>query len=193
MAATNTTPPALTAKDRERFWSHVDRSDPDGCWPWTRGRDKDGYGKFKAQRRHFRAHRVAVFLVTGKWTEVGMHCCDNPPCCHVDEKHAQPGTRAENTADMVRKGRGAVGELNARYTHPENTARGLRQGMHTHPEKRCRGEKNGFAKLTDDDVRVIRVLRAEDGQAYQTIADSFGVVKTTIARILTGRGWRHVV
>jgi len=37
----------------------------------------------------------------GLWV---LHRCDNPPCCRPD--HLFLGTPADNTADMIAKGRG---------------------------------------------------------------------------------------
>lgn len=58
----------------ERFWSKVRRGSPTTCWPWTGGKDKDGYGKFavtlprvngKNPQKHVRAHRLAYLLENG--------------------------------------------------------------------------------------------------------------------------------
>lgn len=37
----------FTTKQIERFWSKVAiTDDPDACWEWQAGKDKDGYGIF---------------------------------------------------------------------------------------------------------------------------------------------------
>jgi DNA invertase Pin-like site-specific DNA recombinase len=61
------------------------------------------------------------------------------------------------------------------------------------------GEDHWRAKLTDRDVELIRRLRA-DGMRYRDLAEKFGVGKTTIQDILTGRsrcqtpvGWKTMV
>lgn len=55
-----------------------------------------------------------------------------------------------------------------------------------------RGEQHPRAKLTEDKVREIRHLRS-GGQAYQKIADRFGVSRNTIGRIIRKERWAHVL
>lgn len=124
----------------ERFWSKVDRSGgPDACWPWTGAFDSHGYGMFHVGKREGvtthveRAHRVALRLVGRPLPDgkIGMHSCDNPPCCNP--AHVAEGTPRANAHDRDAKGR---------------------QVAHL-------GEAHGRAKLTDDNVRFMRARFAE--------------------------------
>jgi hypothetical protein len=54
-----------------------------------------------------------------------------------------------------------------------------------------RGEKNGSAKLTNDDIPVIRQLRKER-YTYEAIAATFDVAVRTIRDIISGRTWSHI-
>jgi hypothetical protein len=57
------------------------------------------------------AHRYSYELYHNRLIKDGMillHLCDNPKCVRPD--HLQEGTHKENTADMMNKGRGSVGE-----------------------------------------------------------------------------------
>lgn len=79
-----------------------------GCWEWNGKRNDNGYGIFSARRLGYesaRAHRVMYECVTGE--ELGArklrHTCDNPPC--VNPEHLIPGTMADNTRDMIERGR----------------------------------------------------------------------------------------
>lgn len=51
------------------------------------------------------------------------------------------------------------------------------------------GEKHHLAKLTEDDVRRIRLRR---GERLQDIADDFGVSRSLVSLIHLRKAWRHV-
>lgn len=95
------------------FWSLVDRTDKDGCWPWIGGIDTNGYGFFEQDGKHIIAHRRAYELTNGTiplgigyhGTEI-RHECDNPPCCRPS--HLVPGTHMDNMIDMVSRGRSVL-------------------------------------------------------------------------------------
>jgi hypothetical protein len=53
------------------------------------------------------------------------------------------------------------------------------------------GEQSKNAKLTEKDVRIIRSLVGV--VSYAVIAKSFGVSRTQVHHIATGKAWRHVV
>lgn len=98
--------PSLDAKTLGRFWSYIDKSK--GCWKWTGGTNKDGYGLFSINNKTYRAHRIAYYLYYGQPKGIIMHLCDNPKCCNP--KHLSDATQFENLTDMVNKGRQAKGK-----------------------------------------------------------------------------------
>lgn len=55
----------------------------------------------------------------------------------------------------------------------------------------AKGERSGKAKLTDAAVRQIR-HRAAAGERHLTLAEAFGMARSTITRIVSGNRWRHV-
>jgi hypothetical protein len=90
----------------DRLWARVTIAGPDECWPWQeRSRLREGYGKMYVAGRVLPAHRIVWTLVNGP-VPVGLfvlHRCDNPPCCNP--AHLFLGTKADNTHDMIAKGR----------------------------------------------------------------------------------------
>jgi hypothetical protein len=91
----------------ERFARFTERA-PNGCLLWTGFKfnrsGKIWNGQFSYQGKPELAHRVAFHLVHGRWPEpCCCHTCDNGLC--VEESHLFEGTKADNTADMLAKGR----------------------------------------------------------------------------------------
>jgi len=79
-----------------------------GCWLWTASIVTSGYGAFNLCGRSRTAHKVAWELFRGpipKGLQV-LHHCDVPSC--VNPAHLFLGTNADNRADSVAKGRGAI-------------------------------------------------------------------------------------
>lgn len=114
------------------------------------------------------AHRISWKLHGGTIPN-GMlvcHRCDVPACVRPD--HLFVGTQSDNLRDAFRKGR--LPHL-GKY--------------------RCPGEKNGFSKLTEADVRLIRKM-ASVGMNYGIIARHFGVDRTNIGYVVRRCTWRHV-
>jgi len=77
----------------------------DDCCKWIAGKNPRGYGKLWAEGKTFAAHRFSYELFNGPIPEglCVLHSCDNPAC--VKPTHLFLGTNADNTNDMVSKGR----------------------------------------------------------------------------------------
>lgn len=69
----------------------------------------------------------------------------------------------------------------------------IMDNMHDKAQKgrTARGEKNGQAKLTPKQVRMIR-KRIAAGETRTAIAADFHVTRTTIYFIATGKKWSHL-
>ena len=76
-----------------------------GCWLWINAINRQGYGRFRVEGIHKRAHRVSYEMYVAPIPK-GMQClhhCDIPGCVNPD--HLFIGTVADNAADMMAKGR----------------------------------------------------------------------------------------
>lgn len=175
------------------------------CWEWQRGRHRQGYGQLTRGGRTRLAHRAVYELLCGPVPDglKVLHRCDNPPC--VNPVHLFVGTQADNMADMSRKRRRH--KLTAEQVEQ---AKGQRRagrpgkavaadlGVSTttlHKEaplgRKARGEEHGRAKLTAGQVRAIRSEHAA-GTSRRELAVRFGVSKSSVDRVLTGRLWQCV-
>lgn len=143
-----------------RFWRRVRKSDD--CWTWTIP-NRRGYGQFW-QGGHVGAHVFSYMLHVGPVPE-GLfvcHHCDNPSCVRPD--HLFVGTAAENSADMVAKGRSIT----------------------------RRGVDAPIAKLTAEQVKEIRRVRAEDEIPYARLGPMFGVSNMAAFRIVQRQTYADV-
>lgn len=150
-----------------RFWQKVDIGGLDDCWGWVGCLNKAGYGSFRVDNKTCIAHRVSYCLANNLdirdllWDTVVMHSCDMPSCCNP--RHLSAGTQLENVADMISKGR--------RYDFS--------------------GENNPACVLPNDDaVRLLRVWRS-GGRTLTSLAQEFGIGRSTVQRIVTG--YRKVI
>jgi hypothetical protein len=160
-------PPAMSQVLWRNFFEKVSIPDGDGCWEWLASKTNGGYGVIRelspGPRLLLRAHRLSYEFFNGP-IPAGMvvcHRCDNTGC--VNPAHLFIGTMADNSADMMHKGR--------------------------HRSTPSHGEDHGCAKLTNQDVMNIR---ANTKARRDTLAAEYGVDVTTIWKIRTGRSWQHL-
>ena len=113
-----------------------------------------------------KSHRIAWAVVNHKEPAelFVLHACDNPSCCNP--KHLFLGTGADNSRDMVNKGRHDPGDQ--------------------------KGEVNGNAKLTECDVKEIRRLYASGKFTYKELAAKFDIHFATVGYIIQEKLWPHL-
>lgn len=160
-----------------RFWSKVDKSGD--CWVWTAARMPSPmeYGVFGIRAGMVkRAHRFSWELSNGDIPVdlCVLHRCDNPPCVNPD--HLFLGTRVENIADMVAKGRNAKGD---------------KHRSRKYPERLLRGEDSPSARLSEMDVKSIRA-RVAAGESQYSVAAAFGIKQPYVSLVVNRKRWKHV-
>jgi hypothetical protein len=155
--------PRSKLSDIDRFMQYVEMIPESGCWIWMGALFDDGYGAFKLNGQK-RAHRAAYQLFVGE-VPTGMficHRCDTPAC--VNPAHLFPGSHADNTLDMMRKGRNGI------------------------ISEKKKGERHHAARLTEDQVRSIRA----DPRSNQELAPIYGVRWKTIWQVRRRDSWKHI-
>lgn len=155
---------------RDRFMAKF-AVDDNGCWIWTSAVNGAGYGTIGLPGGNYKefAHRVSWEIHNGMPVPAGKivcHKCDVRKC--VNPNHLFIGTHAENTADMLKKGRGITG---CRLT---------------------RQPKKPKARLTENDVIRIREEYVKGQETQLSIAHRYGVTGTTVQNILQRKTWGNV-
>jgi hypothetical protein len=124
-----------------------------GCFLWMAAQHRQGYGNFHHDGKCLLAHRVSWELYRGEIPH-GMKVLHK--CDNepcVNPDHLFLGTQSDNMFDCGRKGR-------------SNKA----------------GSINGHAKLTEEDVRIIRAAKPSYG-SRQRLAKRFGVTPANISQL----------
>lgn len=168
------------------------------CWLWTAGTLSNGYGCFSMFGRMRRPHRVSWLIHNGIIPKGAgfhgtcvLHKCDNRSC--VNPEHLFLGTITDNVRDMEAKGRSyhPSGDQNGIRKHPEVLKRGKEHYWHINSHLMPRGSKCKQAKLNEEQVRQIRLLRKEGFSRFD-LAVKFSVSASLIQKIVHNDIWKHV-
>lgn len=159
----------------QRFFDHV--AIVGVCWEWTSAK-RGPYGVFTLRKGcQVAVHRFAYELMVGPIPSglLVCHHCDNPVCIRIE--HLFLGTPADNSRDMVLKGRAALGDRN---------------GQRLHPQCVLRGERANGVKLSATQVASIRARYVPRRVTLEQLATEYGVSLSNVHAIVKGDTWRQV-
>lgn len=130
--------------------------------------------------------RVGLRKITGKQTKflvsrlVAIYFIDNP--LNLPQVNHIDGNKTNNHVDNLEW---CTGLENIRHS----VKTGLRDYSKCNPQK---GEKSGVAKLTNENVLLMRLLRKEGRITYKAIGKLFGVSDGVAFAAISGRIWKHI-
>lgn len=158
-----------TATLVERLWASVKKIDG-GCWIWTRATDPNGYGRLGTGTRSKKAVKTRRTILAHR---LSYELANGPLPANLDVCHRCDNPSCVNPAHLFAG------------THQDNMADMVSKS------RQCLGSRNGHSKLTELQVAEIK-KRLRGGDKHVDIANSYGVNRTLIVMISTGRRWRHV-
>lgn len=156
-------PRSPVGQHKRWLYSHA-RHDGDDCLIWPFLRNNYGYGVVRFRGPVCSAARAMCILA-----------------------HGEPATPKHETAHSC--GNGHLGCINPKHlrwsTRSENHKDKIAHGTHR------RGERHSGAVLKRSDVLAIRAMRGTIG--IRAIAESYGVSKSLISAVQTGKRWGWLV
>lgn len=143
---------SLLEKLTKKFLRGISKLE-DGCWTCTTASStRSGYLHIPIThdgvRNLVKVHRFSYEHFVGPIPE-GMlicHKCDNRWCCNPD--HLFVGSQSDNMQDMVRKGRGLVGEKNANTSFTESDVISIYADIDSGLTRTAIAKKHGVSAVT---------------------------------------------
>lgn len=152
----------------DRFYDRCIPVPESGCWLWTHGCFRGGYGAIRVAGKQLKAHRLSWEMHVGPIPQglLVCHKCDTPSC--VNPSHLFLGTDAENSADCMNKNRQLFGERNSHARITLETAKSIRNASWS---LRQIAELHECSQFTVWAIRTGRAWRAALYAAEQTAPD----------------------
>jgi hypothetical protein len=160
----------------EAFWSRVQRSTDNSCWEWTGAKTSSGYGNLSWHGLHVQAHRVAYYLAIG-----GIRL----------ETEFRRGDRARTYRRFVLHK--CDNRLCCNPNHlflgsmRTNLLDAYRKGRKQQPRS---GHAN--AKLTPEQVRLIRTAYDAGLQTQVQLAAQYGVSQRAISLVVRRETYKDI-
>jgi hypothetical protein len=151
---------------QEKFWSYAKILGTDCCWEWQGALDSYGYGTFNFQYEPKRRKGILSHRISYFLTHGNLP--DHLLVCHHCDN-----TKCVNPQHLF------LG------THNDNRHDSIKKNRH------CRGEGQHAHKLTEKQVIQVRQFYQE-GMTYAAIGEKFGMTKTGIWAVVSGKTWKHV-
>ena len=142
------------------FFDEAAQSDSDECILWPFGRESHGYPNIYHEGKSVRAHRLMCRQVHGNPPNEKYdtaHSCGNGHLGCINPRHLRWDTRSGNQADRVKHGTSN------------------------------RGEQCAASKLTREQVREIRELKAT--HSLRELSELYGVSSSHISEIVLRKNW----
>jgi CMP-N-acetylneuraminic acid synthetase len=138
----------------ERFLSKIIIDEKTKCWNWN-STLRDGYGRFKAEKKVLTASRFSYEFYKEPILEgnVIMHICDNTLCVNPD--HLLQGTHKDNAQDKVNKKRHTFGEKAWQHLLSENEVIEIKKALQNY----YYGQVNDLAHFYKVNHRTISSIK----------------------------------
>lgn len=118
------------AKTLDWIEGHLMALETDACVMWPFARCSGRYGHFQANKVYYLAHRYVCEAAHGPAPDgkpLALHSCHNGESGCVNPRHLRWGSAKENTGDMLKAGRFAVGRAASKSNLTDEAVRDIRR------------------------------------------------------------------